>query len=124
MNAKAAYRAILAKSEGAGSRGGHIIGHTRSGKPIYASSHESYSKVLSGGDGHKPLSAQKTHEAHPSYNIDDHADAAEAHYEHANAHPRGDARAHGHLLSQAHSEASMALIGQRRKKDKVASPSD
>lgn len=51
---------ILNKSVGEGSRGGHVIGHTRSGKPIYDTSR---------------------HESHQQFQAQDHKDAMNHHYE-------------------------------------------
>lgn len=51
---------ILKKSIGEGSRGGHVIGHTRSGQPIYDSAH---------------------HESHQQFKAQDHKDAMNHHYE-------------------------------------------
>lgn len=59
-------RYVIAKSSGEGSRGGKVIGHTRSGKPIYATY---------GHSGHKDFTAE------------DHADAAAVH-EHYSWHPK------------------------------------
>ena len=68
-------RERLNKAEGA--RGGHIIGHTKSGKPIYRASignPEGSNKVLA--DNAKAVRA-----THPTYSAQDHADAAEKHAE-------------------------------------------
>lgn len=54
----------MAKAEG--ERGGKIIGHTKSGKPIYA-----------GHDEHNGLAAH--HSAHAHFTAEDHDDAAKAH---------------------------------------------
>jgi hypothetical protein len=50
------------KKTGEGSRGGKIIGHTQSGKPIYSNS---------------------KHESHKDFSAQDHTDAAELHHAHA-----------------------------------------
>lgn len=47
----------MSKSEGAGSRGGHVIGHTRSGKPVYAHSHGAYASPGGFHAAHKGWSA-------------------------------------------------------------------
>jgi len=52
---------------GEGSRGGHVIGHTRSGKPIYDPRHPS----------NRP---GKFREAHQGWSAGDHRDASELHY--------------------------------------------
>lgn len=81
---------------GEGSRGGRIIGHTKSGKPIYATDHETYSakhKDKGFTAGHQELrdlsssnmnSAHKTlRQATPDYSKEDHQAAASAHKEEA-----------------------------------------
>lgn len=54
------YDNDIIKSEGEGSRGGHVIGHTKSGKPVY--------------DSHD-------HERHQGFAYDDHYDAFLLHQE-------------------------------------------
>lgn len=46
------------RGKGEGSRGGKIIGHTKSGKPIYANSHDRENKNWS---HHDHLDAQRAH---------------------------------------------------------------
>ena len=82
----------LSKAEsGEGSRGGKIIGHTRSGKPIYSSQHESY-HTKAGKDNQSaheamrvPGASSRTKTAHvmrhthPDWTQEDHDDAKAAH---------------------------------------------
>jgi hypothetical protein len=67
----------LEKGGGEGSRGGHVIGHTSSGKPIYSKTH--------GGEGSSPTHADFMHHeesGHAAAKQGDHQ-AAIAHHEHA-----------------------------------------
>ena len=58
----------LSKSgHGEGARGGHIVGHTKSGKPIYANSHQNFRSRSKG---------VSFHEEHKDFNHQDHKDAA------------------------------------------------
>lgn len=58
----------LAKGAGEGSRGGHVVGHTKSGKPIY------------GHEFGKTPTVAKIRADHPDYTSQDHEDAAK-HFE-------------------------------------------
>lgn len=53
---------LIEKAKGEGSRGGKVIGHTKSGKPIYDTSN---------------------HAKHANFNKEDHLDAAKLHKKHA-----------------------------------------
>ncbi|MGH9649848.1 MAG: hypothetical protein ACRD3I_05200, partial [Terriglobales bacterium] len=71
--------ATMAKADGdrsgEGSRGGHVIGHTKSGKAIYAASAE-----LAEVPTFKVPKAQEAHIAqHSDFSAEDHRDAAAAH---------------------------------------------
>ena len=77
-----------AAGHGEGTRGGKVIGHTKSGKPIYAASHEHYHDMhhISGNqweaDWHKDAikeSGQKLRSRMPDFNASDHHDASIAH---------------------------------------------
>lgn len=77
---------------GEGSRGGRIIGHTRSGKPIYGS-HAKYHEairihlpetVVTGEHGANQIKALKA--LYPKYTSQDHWDAAAAHEKEAKGH--------------------------------------
>lgn len=74
---------------GEGSRGGHVVGHTGSGKPIY----ESHS-----------------HESHAGFTSQDHADAAKRHEDIANDHegPVEDYAGHDEAHHRAQSKAHKA----------------
>jgi hypothetical protein len=79
---------VKARARGEGSRGGHIIGHTRSGKPIYDRFH---------------------HAAHATFARDEHLDAADAHRRAISALDRSsmaradrDARARIHEIQRGH----------------------
>lgn len=64
---KAVFAIDIAKAgTGEGSRGGHVIGHTSSGKPIYASNHPSYK-------------AGAFKEAHKDWTVAEHTEAANLH---------------------------------------------
>lgn len=112
------YASLLRKS--AGERGGHVIGTTRSGKPIYASHHSSNRSVIEASEednGHvRPSAAMH---AHPKFNSHDHLDAAEAHASEASRATNREHRANSHTMSQAHALASMGY----RARDKEKSPS-
>lgn len=85
---------VVKAQGGEGSRGGHVIGHTRSGKPIYATGHDAYTghgrgNVLNAGHvahGVKVTSAIRKETAshiqqhYPNYTHDDHEDAAREHW--------------------------------------------
>lgn len=72
---------------GEGSHGGHVIGHTKSGKPIYAATHPAYH-----GDLEQTTRRMKQH--YPDYSEQDHLDAAAAHDKPDTY--LGDAAAHDH----------------------------
>lgn len=79
----------LIKSDGEGSKGGHVIGHTSSGKPIYdsnssmVSSHWQASQGQHGKPGaHGELATKMTNhmkKQSKGFSVDDHKDAAAAH---------------------------------------------
>lgn len=56
-------KAII-KAQGEGSRGGKVIGHTRSGKPIYENSNHPDHKGFSSSDH---LDAAKAHDKSPGF---------------------------------------------------------
>jgi hypothetical protein len=85
-------QADMAKSGGEGSHGGRIIGHTKSGKPIYGPTSNHIARVREHVNLQKRTATSKLQEhAHhhvrgPSakgYSPDDHKDAAEAHHREA-----------------------------------------
>ena len=94
---------------GEGAHGGHVIGHTRSGKPIYASTQHV---------NHAPNDIKR---AHPSYSKHDHIDAAAAHADEAARTPDRGIRADSHTLAQAHASAALSM---RKPKDTDLSPLD
>jgi hypothetical protein len=63
----------LLKSTGEGSHGGRVIGHTKSGKPIYTPSKPLTQK------NHKTASASHVAEAHADFSAQDHKDAVQLH---------------------------------------------
>lgn len=81
----------LLKSEGEGSRGGQVVGHTKSGKPIYLSrlhiSQHPYQgirirKNLGNPDGSEEVLAVHSHNfasTHQEFAPEDHAEAAKFH---------------------------------------------
>lgn len=66
----------LAKGEGEGSRGGKVIGHTSSGKPIYETSHSHYKNKLGVSAN---VDGKHLHGAMPNFHAKDHHEAAAAH---------------------------------------------
>ena len=80
---------------GEGTRGGHIIGHTRSGKPIYGLPHDAVS--FPNPKGHV---AKRSAEG---YSARDHLDAANAHLEeYKKAEPFSKHAKWNRLVSRAH----------------------
>lgn len=58
---------------GEGSKGGKVIGHTKSGKPIYGGGHNSFTSSRNHAADYASLAKKQ------GYTSEDHADAAEAH---------------------------------------------
>lgn len=94
---------------GEGTRGGHVIGHTKSGKPIYDAGHEKYQtrSRLRGYNGpQSPLSANHSdvgpmmRERFGDYSKEDHLEAAAVQAKHR----EDQAEEHGHAYHQALSE--------------------
>lgn len=82
-----------------GSRGGKVIGHTKSGKPIYEN-------------------AKSDHESYKHFSKEDHMDAADAHYNHMNKEGAdGSTKLHGKHSLESHLKA--AEHGDYSKKDDV-----
>ena len=72
-------RIVFSKASGEGSRGGHVIGHTSGGFPIYDAHHAHYAH-LSVGTGRKSrVNAERLVEHHGDYTARDHIEAAAAH---------------------------------------------
>lgn len=81
----------LRKATGEGSRGGHIIGHTKSGKPVYDAGGAINKHIMmhaqrrmshpqfNYGRGIPDAVISATQIAHPSYTAQDHHDAADLH---------------------------------------------
>lgn len=69
---------LLEKSQGEGSRGGHVTGHTKSGKPIYEDNHE-----IGSTESGKPIYARHDHPDHSHFTRKDHSDAVRAHHSQA-----------------------------------------
>lgn len=86
----------IAKAGGEGSRGGHVIGHTRSGRPVYA---------------------HVKHRSHSDFTADDHTDAGILHHKLADMHAAATShraihvgRAHSHRIAgDKHMELATAL---------------
>lgn len=68
-------------AKGEGSKGGKIIGHTKSGKPIYASN-----KKFSSIPHHIILPVEEHKELHKGFTTHDHIEAAQAHHKLMNKH--------------------------------------
>lgn len=62
----------MEKADGEGTRGGKVIGHTSSGKPIYESSHANYK-------GAHSIKGAKVAKRFPGHTAKDHEEAASAH---------------------------------------------
>lgn len=81
----------LVMASGEGSRGGKVIDHTRSGKPIYDTT----------------LSQNSTeHEGHKSFDKNDHADAAHAHSKAAKALRQPKKLSQNYWKKKAHENAA------------------
>ncbi len=75
MDGIEAMEEYLRKAEGEGSRGGKIIGHTKSGKPIYGEGHAAYSTQ-------KPWGVSlKEHPDYKHFTADEHDEAAQVHWD-------------------------------------------
>jgi hypothetical protein len=92
--------------KGAGSRGGKVIGHTRSGKPIYAPSHQlravkRLNRLVrpSMRDEQDALSeaSDRQLDQHPGFSVEDHQDAEKLHNQKWEEHMEGNPD-----LSEAH----------------------
>lgn len=75
----------MSKSLGEGSRGGKIIGHTSSGKPIYGSTHAVYQKkgqgLHEGGvEGHFKARKKIFEKHYPGWSKKEHTEARDSHY--------------------------------------------
>ena len=115
------YKSLTkAAKKGEGSRGGHIIGHTKSGKPVYAASHASYNHLQETPGYHKyphDVTVKDIHKvmyAYPGFTAQDHSDAADAH-EDINHHTAASAHA---------SAASFVFHGGKGDEDREASWND
>lgn len=107
----AAVNAIL-KSRGEGSRGGHIIRHTKSGKPIYAASHPHNQAVLTAGHSmHADKFEDWVHGHFPGWSKQDHLDAADAHKEQSDAFMRDYLLAHRGSTPEARADGMQRLSG-------------
>lgn len=70
----------MEKSQGEGSRGGKVVGHTRSGKPIYeGKSNASHMKDRASTEHGQIVPGAKSKEHHKEYSIQDHMDAMHFH---------------------------------------------
>ncbi len=128
MLARLRYHAALRHlSKAEGDHGGHVIGHTAGGKPIYAPSHADHVKMLREAKGSKAPSGRAVRRMYPHFNAADHIEAAEVHVQHANS-QSGEAHTHGHLIAQGHAAAAGHLRSMGRKgddsNDKKLSPAD
>jgi hypothetical protein len=75
---------LVKASDGEGSRGGHIVGHTKSGKPIYEASSETYTArsprgAYSPTDGGTFPAQKRLLQKRLSYTAADHAEAQDVH---------------------------------------------
>jgi hypothetical protein len=114
---RSSYRTDLLKGGGEGSRGGHIIGHTKSGKPVYKA-------------------AEGAHAHYAKFSAQDHEDAAELHREEAVKHNQSkhitrhsDHYNYYKAMQEHHSEASKvhqdaARQASRREHESKMSPDD
>lgn len=99
----------MAKSGGEGSRGGHIIGRTRAGRPIYGSSHPFHQHALraemNDEDHDHEARAGALYQLHRKYTAQDHADAVDAHHAAAAVHEE---------KSRAYYQAAGKASGKKR----------
>lgn len=120
-----------------GTRGGKVIGHTRSGKPIYAASHPHYRHRTTGhtafsagrhrGDGEaNPAAAAAYAREHPEfagYSREDHEDARDAHLAEGNAAvERGDYHPDQAEAAGFHSRAARGLQAPEKPDPKKPGP--
>jgi hypothetical protein len=112
----------LSKGLGEGTRGGKVIGHTKSGKPIYAGHGEHASPAHKeaidhltekrGGHGgtYPEQAGAALRTAHPDYTAQDHIDAAEAHKQESNRFGMYDRPGQdSHTVARAHYTAADQL---------------
>jgi hypothetical protein len=97
----------LSKGEGEGSRGGKVTGHTASGKPIYAASHENYSAVREAHEWSHDQRGKQLRSEFKNYSPQDHRDAADAHTKDYND-KKGttDAQVMSYRMASAHNHAA------------------
>ena len=95
----------FAKASGEGAHGGHIIGHTKSGKPIYAAhGHPDYDAVHRAPQGERGAAL---HQHMPDFTNADHHDATTAHMDHGGTLRMGSPERHSaDLAAQSHVAAA------------------
>ena len=91
-------------SIGEGSRGGHVIGHTKSGKAVYG---ESAQRPVF-GPKNMAMSIHATGRAH-GFSEQDHRDAAAAHFKAALGAPNKNAAARSRDLADQHLRAAKSF---------------
>jgi hypothetical protein len=105
---------------GEGSRGGHIIGHTKSGAPIYGPNHDTYTTrsskhpaaVAVGDDsGDRNKRDKLLHKMTPSFTQQDHEDARDVHRQAANWHANEEAETFKRATGSKHGPASGNMRG-------------
>lgn len=121
--ARKIYSSMIGKSGGAGSRGGHVIGTTKSGKPIYAAGHAHYTKAHDiAGQNYDSGSTDTdmAHAVHDSYRQgsqhmtrEDHLDASELHDRRSGE--GGVSSTHSANASRAHASAAMMYRSKTQK---------
>lgn len=118
----------LIKAKGEGSRGGHVIGHTKSGKPVYSrqigQGYHSFDRER------EQSSVEKETKAHKGFSEQDHRDASDVHKQEAEQHRRKtlsmnsrDAEKHHkmvnyheHAAANHDREANLQYHGDQKKK--------
>ena len=79
MLSSSMYADAMNKADGAGSRGGNVIGHTKSGKAIYGNESKHYDGLKSHHEGH----AIELQRRYKSFSATDHQNAHNAHKDEA-----------------------------------------
>lgn len=105
--------AHLRKAEG--SHGGMVIGHTQSGKPVYAATSHKYhgsSSLPKRTSDRKRVDAMMAD--HPDFSAQDHKDAARVHAEHEAAHPGPRTQPGPGGIPKAHAIAQRHAIAAAR----------
>jgi hypothetical protein len=99
-----AYEELGIKKGGEGSRGGKIVGHTKSGKPIY----------------HNPFAGGKAKEKHKDWSKKDHLDAAQHHREKTNDESLGYQKNMAHMQARDWHKDQAKVASNGKQKTKIS----